>query len=246
MLRSPSAMLLAVLLAMRTALRTDLRPQRLPSGLLSALLPALVLGGSLLAPAGAALAAEASAASEPVIEPRVDRFGIELPRFPSRDFELNLFAGTYSVQNLGAHPVTGLRLDFHITEDFFVEASAGRSKVTDENYRQVLPGGIFTNGSSNLKYYSVSAGVNVLPGEMFVGAKRALASSIYLLAGTGNTQFAEQRQQTFHFGTGMRVLLNNRWALRVDMRDYIFPLDLLGLRQNTHNLELTTGLSFIF
>jgi hypothetical protein len=44
----------------------------------------------------------------------------------------------------------------------------------------------------------------------------------------------------------MRLLLADRWALQVDMRDHIFSLDLLGKRQSTQNLELTGGLSYFF
>ena len=43
----------------------------------------------------------------------------------------------------------------------------------------------------------------------------------------------------------MRVLLADRFALQVDMRDHIFSLDLLGKRQNTQNLELTGGLTLL-
>lgn len=215
------------------------------STLLPPLCAALLAAAALPALAQSSAAAGAAASGQ-VIEPEVARPEVVLPRYPARDFELSLYLGTYSAQNFGAHPVGGLRLAYHITEDFFVEASAGASQVKDDNYRQILPGGIFENGSSTLSYYSLSAGMNVLPGEVFVGSKRALASNLYLLAGTGSTHFAGQKQQTFHYGTGMRIQINNRWAVRVDMRDHVYSLDLLGKRQSTHNLELTFGGSFVF
>ena len=40
--------------------------------------------------------------------------------------------------------------------------------------------------------------------------------------------------------------LGDRWALQVDMRDHIFSYDLLNVRQNTQNLELTTGIAYYF
>jgi len=39
--------------------------------------------------------------------------------------------------------VLGLRLGYHITEDFFVEGSYASTKVSDAAFRQVLPGGVF-------------------------------------------------------------------------------------------------------
>jgi outer membrane beta-barrel protein len=73
-----------------------------------------------------------------------------------------------------------------------------------------------------------------------------LFRSLYLIAGVGTTRFGSQRQQSFNLGLGAKVYLSDRLALRVDMRDHLFPLDLLGKRESTHNLELTTGLSLLF
>ena len=184
--------------------------------------------------------------SEQVVVPQVDRRDVRLPRFPSNDFEAGLLGGAYATQNFGTSAMGGLRLGYHITEDFFVEASLARTKVSDENYRRVLPGGIFPNGTDTLQSTSFSAGVNVLPGEVFIGRDRALPATLYLLAGAGTTRFNGQRQQTYHFGVGTKVYLRDWCALRVDMQDHIFSLDLLGKRQSSQNLTLSTGVSFLF
>ena len=110
----------------------------------------------------------------------------------------------------------------------------------------MLPGGVFADKKETLKYYNLSAGFNVLPGEVFIGSKRAKATAIYLIGGVGSTNFNQQRRQTVNFGLGTRLLLADRWALQVDMRDHVFSLDLLGKRQSTQNLELTSGLTFFF
>lgn len=196
--------------------------------------------------ATAALAADTPDPNEPVVQPQVDRREVKLPRFPSNDFEVGLFGGAYSVQNFGASAAGGLRLGYHITEDYFVEAALGTTRVKDEAFRRVLPGGIFPTGSERLQYANLSLGVNVLPGEVFIGHNRALPASLYLIAGVGTTRFASQRQQSFNLGLGTKVYLRDWLALRVDMRDHVYALDLLGKRESTHNLELSTGLSFFF
>lgn len=184
--------------------------------------------------------------SNQVVVPEVERREIKLPKFPSKDIAVGLFAGTYATQNFGAAAVVGARLGYHITEDWFVEATLGQSKVSDEAFRQVLPGGIFTDAKETLQYYNVSAGYNLLPGEVFLSAKRAKATAIYLIAGVGSTKFNDQRSQTVNFGLGGRLLLTDRAALQFDMRDHVFSLDLLGKRQSTHNLELTGGFTYYF
>jgi outer membrane beta-barrel protein len=207
-----------------------------------------------LATAAACVAPLASWAQSPaqppanpqVIVPEVDRRELRIPKIPSKDFEVGLFGGTYATQNFGASAVGGLRVGYHITEDFFVEAVYAATKVSDENFRQILPGGIFAKPTEPLKYYNVSAGVNVLPGEFFIGRNIAKVSTVYLIGGVGSTDFAGQKRQTFNVGFGVRAFLAQRFAVQLDMRDHIFPLDLLGRRETTQNLELTAGVTYFF
>jgi outer membrane beta-barrel protein len=193
-----------------------------------------------------AMAQQQKPANEQVVVPQVDRRDIQVPKFPSNDFEIGLFGGTYATQNFGTSAVGGLKLGYHITEDFFVEGVYAQTKVSDENYRQILPGGVFPEESSKLSYYNLSIGYNVLPGEVFIGGKRAKPSQLYLIAGVGSTKFNEQRRPTYNVGFGFRVFLADSVSLQLDMRDHIFSLDLLGQRQSTQNLELTGGFAFFF
>jgi outer membrane beta-barrel protein len=191
-------------------------------------------------------AADQPASSDQVVVPQVDRRDVKLPRFPSNDFEIGAFVGTYATQNFGTSAVAGLRAGYHITEDFFVEGVLAQTKVSDQLFRQVLPGGIFPEKKEKLTYYNLSAGYNVLPGEVFIGGTRAKPSQFYLIGGVGSTKFDQQRRPTFNVGFGLRVFLTDRAALQVDMRDHTFSLDLLGQRQSTQNLELTGGLAVFF
>ncbi len=185
-------------------------------------------------------------ANQQVIVPEVERRNVKLPRIPSKDFSVGLLGGTYSTQGFGASAVGGLRLGYHITEDFFVESVVAQTKVSDELFRQILPGGVYPNEEEKLTYYNLSVGYNVLPGEVFIGSKHAKASAIYLIGGVGSTKIVNQRRQTFNFGLGVRLLLADWAAVQVDLRDHIFPLDILGKRQTMQNLELTAGLTFYF
>jgi outer membrane beta-barrel protein len=206
-------------------------------------LPAIALAGATCA----ALAQSTPAQNnDQVVVPQVDRRDIAKPKFPSNDFEMGLFTGTYSTQNFGSSWVYGARVGYHITEDFFVEAVYGQTKVSDELFRQILPGGIFATPSQKLAYYNLSAGYNLFPGEIFIGGRYARPSQFYLVAGAGSTKIADQRKPTFNFGFGYRVYLADWAALQLDLRDHIFSLDLLGKRQSTQNVELTGGLSFYF
>jgi outer membrane beta-barrel protein len=184
--------------------------------------------------------------SDQVVTPEVDRRDVKLPRIASKDFEIGAFLGTYSAQNFGSSLVAGLRVGYHLSEDFFTEFGIGQTKVSDDTYRQILPGGIFADGSSTLRYMNLSVGYNLLPGEVFIGKGKAKATAVYLLGGVGSTHFNDQRRQTFNLGLGMRLYLSDRISMRVDLQDHIYSLDLLGKRETTQNPELSAGLSFYF
>jgi outer membrane beta-barrel protein len=211
----------------------------------------------LLALAAAALPALASAAdngtndsaaqaTEQVVVPQVERRDVKVPRIPSNDVEFGAYLGTYETQNFGSSAVEGLRLGYHITEDVFVEGVYAQTHVSDASFRQVLPGGVFPQEKEKLKYYNLSAGYNVLPGEVFFGAHHAKTYALYVIGGVGSTTIVDQRKQTFNFGIGSRVFFTDHVAAQVDIRDHIFSLDILGQKQNTQNLELTAGLTFFY
>jgi len=184
--------------------------------------------------------------SEPVVVPQVDRRDVRLPRYPSNDIELGAYTGAYATENFGTSWVYGARIGYHLTEDFFVQGVYAQTKVTDEAFRQILPGGIFESKTQKLNYYNLSVGYNILPGEVFLFSSRARPSQLFIIGGVGSTKFVDQNKPTYNFGFGFRVFLTDYASLQLDLRDHIFSLDLLGKSQSTQNLELTAGLSFYF
>jgi outer membrane beta-barrel protein len=201
----------------------------------------------LLLLAGTAACAQTPPPAEPVVVPQVDRRDVQPARLPSNDFSVSLFAGAYATENFGTSAVAGARLGYHITENVFVEATYGQTTVSDEAFRQILPGGgILGTPTQKLSYYNLSAAYNVLTGEAFFGRNNARASALYVIGGIGSTKFVDQSQQTFNFGFGTRLMLNDRFSVQADVRDHVFSLDLLGKRQSTQNLEISLGLSIFF
>ncbi len=188
---------------------------------------------------------EADPSRQQVIEPEVDRREIKIPRIDTENFELGVYAGTLSVEDFGSNSVKGIRFDYHITEDFFLEVAYGKSTVSDSSFRRLgLP--IFPMEDEDLEYYNVSFAYNAFPGEIFLGKKRAWTSAVYLIGGIGNTEFIGEDLTTFNFGIGFRLLPTDWLALRVDLKDYIWDSDVLGENKTTHNFELSFGLGVFF
>jgi len=183
---------------------------------------------------------------EPVIPAQVDRRDVRVPKISANDIEIGAYAGILSVQGFGSKPSAGLRLGYHVTEDFFLEGTYGRSKVSDEAYRTLgIP--LFVSGEViPLTYYNLSLGWNVFPGEIFTGKDWAMTSAVYLIGGVGNVKFNTEKHIAYDIGIGIRVLPKDWLSLRFEMRDHMFSSDLLGKNELTHNFEMTLGIGAYF
>ena len=186
-------------------------------------------------------------AQEQVIQPQLERRDVKVPHIKANDIEVGYYSGILSMENFSAESVKGVRLAYHVTEDFFVEGAYARSIISDEFFRsRAFPITGFDQQEEDLTYYNISLGYNVLPGEIFLGRRWAMASAFYIIGGIGTTTFANESYSTFNFGGGYRILLTDWLAMHIDMRDYVFDSDLLGQNKRTNNFEATLGLTVFF
>ena len=197
---------------------------------------------------GAGLLLAAAAFAEPpeqVIQPELDRREVHIPKIDTEDIEIGVYRGTLSVEDFGANSVKGARLAYHVTEDFFVEGVTARSTVSDESfYRFGIP--IFRQRVVDLTFYYLSLGVNLFPGEVFIGKKWAMTSAVYLTGGVGNVNFNQEDHNAFNFGIGIRLLPTDWFAIRAEIRDHLFESDILGQNELKQNFEASLGLSVYF
>lgn len=185
--------------------------------------------------------------TEPVIDPKIERRKIKTPKIHSSNFEIGGYGGILGIEDFGSNSVVGGRVDYHVTESFFLEGTYGRSR-SGKTSAETLAGNIkvISNAGRNYSYYALSAGWDALPGEVFLGENRAYNSAIYLLIGAGATRFASDNRFTVNGGFGYRILMNNWWTMHLDVRDYLYDFDLLGTKKVVNNLEASLGLSFFF
>ena len=204
--------------------------------------------GEAAAPAPEPAAATGEPASDrPIIDPQVERRTIKRARIDTEDFELGAYAGIMSIEDFESHSVYGARLAYHLTEDFFLEGTVGRSEAGRTSYEN-LSGGVelLTNSEREYTYYALSAGWNALPGEVFVGKNRAYNTAFYLVAGIGSTKFAGDDRFTVSGGFGYRILPADWIAVHFDVRDHVFDIDITGEKKIVNNLEAHLGLSVFF
>ncbi len=186
-------------------------------------------------------------AQQPVIQPEVSRREVSRPRIDTENFEAGAYVGILGIEDFGTNTVYGVRLAYHITEDFFVEAALGQSRAGKTSYENLSGSApLLIDSERDYRYYTLSAGWNALPGEIFIGKDRAYNTALYLIGGVGSTQFGGDDLFSINAGIGYRLLFTDWTAIHLDFRDHIFDTDLLGESKTSHNLETHLGLTVFF
>lgn len=182
-----------------------------------------------------------------LISPDLERREIRAADIDSEDFEIATYGGVINVEDFGSNALYGASLAYHVNEDIFMEAAYGQTELGESSFERLSGSApLLTDDERQLSYYNLSLAWNLLPGEYFLFDKWALNSSLYLIGGIGNTNFADEEHFTYNIGAGARVLTTDWLALRLDFRDHIFEHEIFGEPQTTHNLSAQLGFSIYF
>jgi outer membrane beta-barrel protein len=186
--------------------------------------------------------------TDQVIQPKIKRRKvISLNDVESEDIEFGPYGGLLSTEDFGTNAVAGVRLGYHISEYLFTEFSAAVSKAGETSYERLSGGAkLLTSQERKLKYYEISVGFNILPGESFVGKWLAYNTAFYIIGGAGITHFAGDDHFTLSYGAGYRFMATDWLAAHFDVRDHMFNMDLLGAKKTTNNLETQLGITIYY
>ena len=188
-----------------------------------------------------------AASNDQVVRPEIKRREVREDAIDTEDFEIGAWAGIMSIEDFGSNLIYGVRGTYHVTEDIFLEGAYAMTSGDETSFERLSgAASILTDDELDLDYYNLSFGFNLFPGESFIGERWAFSSAFYIIGGIGSTSFAGDDMLTWNAGFGYKVLLNDWLALRIDARDHVFDLDLLGEKRTTHNLEFSGGLSIFF
>lgn len=181
-----------------------------------------------------------------VIQPDLKRRRIRENQIDTENFEVGAFAGVMSVEDFGSNNTAGIRAAYHISEDWFLEAARGSTNTGESSYESLTGVNLLTDEARLLEYTNVSLGVNLFPGEIFLGKKRAFNSHVFIILGIGDTKFGGDEYFTYNFGGGFRLLITDWFAYRLDFRNHVFTHSELVEEKSIQNLETNMGLSIFF
>jgi outer membrane beta-barrel protein len=202
---------------------------------------------TLTMPATEAVAQSDEDESTNLIEPQIERVEFDESQIDSFDFELAVYGGVLAMEHFDTNAVVGLKFGYHVSEDFFVQASYGFSKVGETSFEKISGGApLLSDDERDVEYYLFSIGFNLLPGEAFLTDSTTLNTVLYISGGVGSTDFAGDDRSTIAFAVGYRTIVLDGFSVDVEMRDLIFDLDTFGEDDTTHNIELTLSLNLFF
>ena len=186
-------------------------------------------------------------ASGNLIEPEIERVEFDESKIDSQDFEIAAYVGFLAIENFNTDIVVGIKLAYHISEDFFVQASYGTADAGETSFEKLSGGApLLSDDERQLEYYLVSLGFNLLPGEAFLTDATTYNAVFYLTGGVGTTTFAGEDRFTIEYGAGYKVLFADSLSIDVGMRNLVFNMDIFGSVESTNNLEFTVGLNLFF
>jgi outer membrane beta-barrel protein len=189
---------------------------------------------------------EASAQNDEgsLIEPQIDRVDFDESLIDAYDIELAVYGGLLAIENFDTNLVTGLKIGYHISENFFVQGSLARSEVGETSYERLTGGApLLSNDERNVEYYLVSLGFNLFPGEAFLTDSTTFNTVFYVSGGVGNTRFAGDDRFTMAYAVGHRTVFADGFSVDFEMRDLLFEMDIFGSQETTNNLEFTISLN---
>lgn len=184
-----------------------------------------------------------------IIEPEEQNRKVDTAQIDTERFELGAYLGLLSVQNFNTNPVYGLSFSFHITDRWMAQLNYASSDF-DQSNAEASRGDNFSaivDRDRNVEYVNLLAGYKLLDGRSFLSANKKFDSSFYVLAGVGETDFAEVSDTSFTFGFSYRVVLTDYLTANVDIKDHLIKQEIdEGETESTHNNELTFGINALF
>ncbi|TQV74205.1 outer membrane beta-barrel domain-containing protein [Exilibacterium tricleocarpae] len=171
--------------------------------------------------------------------------GTGADRIDTEYFDVGVFTGVLNIEDFGSEWVFGVNATFNTDENFFMQLNYLQADSSLSSFEE-SQGKIFSGDDRTFRHFDFLVGYNVLQAEQFFSEANAMLSSLYVVAGIGDTDFGGEGSFTYTVGVGYQLALTRDLLLRVDYRDYIYKTNLIGDDKFTHNTQITTGLSYLF
>jgi len=180
-----------------------------------------------------------------IVKPDTEQEIIEDSDIRNVSMSVGVYAGLISYENFNSNYLAAIYLSYPFDEKIFVEAEFGVSGINDTEYRNIgLP--LLAEEESDVQFYTVLIGYNLLPGEVYWSQTKTLISRFYLIGGIGSISFDDKDTVSINLGAGFKMELDDNKSVRFEARDRLFDSDILGTDKLTNNTEFHLGIDWNF
>lgn len=171
---------------------------------------------------------------------------VRLAEVNNEIFDLGVFVGVVNIEDFGSEIAPGLSATFRASEDFFIQYNYLETDVSLSSYEK-NQGQFFEGDDRRFRHYDLLVGYNLFQGEFFPSPPKANLSTLYVVAGVGETEFGGESSLTYTVGLGYQVAISRRIGFNLDFKDYIYQSTLVSdEKRSVHATQISTGLRYSF
>ncbi len=182
-----------------------------------------------------------------VIEPDKKTASANPAALDTEHFEIGFNLGLLSVEDFNTNTMKRVSLKYYFSERVFVEGAYGASETERSGVEE--SDGLNFVADRDFKYLSISGGYQALKGRAFWGKRRKYNSSLYLIGGLENVDFAGDTETGLVLGVSYKTTLTDWFSINLDFKDHIVNRNIENIVDSdklTHNTEISIGFNTFF
>lgn len=188
----------------------------------------------------------ASLACAPAVLAQETNSSMDISDINNEVFELGIFFGIINVEDFSSEYVPGISATFRASEDFFIQYNYLEAEISLSSYEN-SQGQLFGGDDRTFSHYDLLIGYNLFQGEFFRSPNNAKLSTLYTVAGVGDTEFGGESSFTYTLGIGYEVALSRHIGIHVDFRDYIYQSSLItDDKRMVNTTQISVGAKYLF
>ena len=184
-----------------------------------------------------------------IIEPKNKNEAARSASIDSEKYQLGFYQGILAVEDFNTNLLSGLTFTYLLNEQFIIQTNYAVSDVGKSTFEEREGLNFLSDEQRKLSYFNLLGGYKLYTARSFLASRLKFDSDVYVLAGLGNWDYADQSNTGISLGMSYRVVFTDWLVSSIDFRDHIYDSrDVFGEADSktTQNLELSISVNVMF
>lgn len=161
-----------------------------------------------------------SAKEKPVLE---DGFNLN-----NEVFDLGVAFGTLAIEDFPTEWLMGISASFNASEDFFIQYNYFKTDIAESSFEKDSNNTLGLGEDRSITHYDILLGYHLFQSEFALLDGEMQLSTLYLVAGVGDTKLGEEENFSYTLGLGYEIEVLPNILLNFDYRQHIFDSALIA------------------